>query len=102
MEFALQAHETLLRREGLLVPENRLQGHCNYPVSGVWEGLIIDDYFCISAQGRGMKKEDSSAFKHLVAARAAYDRHRLPGSPEKDVAAEKVFKAAGAEVDFSA
>lgn len=101
VEYALQAHETLLRREGLLVPENRLQGHSNYPVSGVWEGLIIDDYFCVSSQRRSLKKEESNAFKHLVAARAAYDRRQLPGSPEKDVAAEVLFKAAGAEVDSS-
>lgn len=35
----------------------------------------------------------------LAWARDAYERHRLEGSPEKDVVAERRFKAAGAEVD---
>lgn len=38
------------------------------------------------------------AFKFLSQARAAYNRHQLPGSPEKDEVAARMFKAAGAEV----
>ncbi len=102
VEFARQAHEELLRREGLLVPENRLQGHEDYPMSGIWEGLIIDEYFCVSAQKKRLRPEDSDSFKHLAKARVGYDRHHLPGSVEKDVVSELVFKAAGAEVDSSA
>ena len=99
VEFALQAHEGLLKKEGLLVPENRLQGHENYPVSGTWEGLIIDDYFCISSQEKMKDAMDSDAYRFLSSARGAYERHSLPGSVEKDVVAASLFKAAGAEVD---
>ena len=101
VEFALEAHQNLLRREGLLVSGSRLEGHSALPTGNVWESLIIDDYFCISAQGRNLEKEGSQAFLHLALAREAYLKHQLPGSIEKDIVAEDLFKAAGAEVDSS-
>ena len=101
VEFALEGHETLLVREGLLDERCRLQGHSVLPLGKCYEALIIDDYFCISAQGREVEKEDSVSFKKLQCAREAYLKHELPGSPEKDVVAETVFKAAGAEIDSS-
>lgn len=101
VEFALEGHQTLLQHEGLLVPQHRLEGHSLLPTGNVWESLIIDDYFCISAQRRCIEKEKSQAFLHLAKARAAYELHHLPGSVEKDVVAEDRFKAAGAEVDSS-
>ena len=39
------------------------------------------------------------SFQTLTQARIAYERHALPGSPEKDVIAESFFKAAGVEID---
>ena len=101
VEYALESHQNLLQREGLLVPKNRLQGHDILPTGNVWESLIIDDYFCISAQRRSWAKERSQAFLHLAMAREAYSAHGLPGSVEKDVVAEDSFKAAGAEIDSS-
>jgi len=101
VEFALEGHQTLLQREGLLVPQHRLEGHSLLPTGNVWESLIIDDYFCISAQRRCIEKEKSQSFLHLARARAAYELHQLPGSVEKDIVAEDLFKAAGAEVDAS-
>lgn len=99
VEFALEAHQNLLRREGLLTPEQRLQGHMPLPLSRVWEGLIIDDYFVVSSEPRHLRKEETSVFAHLVRAREAYEKHKLPGSPEKEVIAADLFKAAGAEID---
>ena len=64
-------------------------------------GLIIDDYFIISAQPGHAPKEKSEAYRYLEKARRAYALHSLPGSPEKDVVAEEFFKAAGAEIDSS-
>lgn len=97
VEFGLGGHEGLLTSEGLLRPENRLLGGCLPPRSQVWEALIIDDFFVISTQTEDAK--NTEAFKRLERARDAYKRHGLEGSPEKDVVAEVLFKAAGAEID---
>ena len=101
VEYALEGHETLLKSEDLLCEQHRLQGHSTLPMSQCYEALIIDDYFCISAQERSIPFEESASFRLLQRARIAYNKHQLPGSPEKDVAAETVFKAAGAEIDSS-
>ena len=98
VEFALRSHEILLHQAGLLCPENRLQGHHLVPHGPRWEALIIDDYFCISAEPLKSDPLNSFSASALATARAAYDLHGLEGSPEKDVEAEPVFKAAGAEV----
>ena len=101
VEFALGAHEGLLKSEGLLAEENRLQGHSIVPRSLVWEALIIDDFFVISQQAEGLAATSTVAYRLLHKAREAHTKHRLPGSPEKDVEAAELFKAAGAEVDSS-
>eukprot|EP00435_Cladocopium_sp_Y103_P061652 s470_g23.t1 len=99
VEFALEGHQNLLKREGLLRKDQRLQGHHPLPLTPTWEALIIDDYFVIGAADRFQPKEESDVFRHLVQARLAYEKHCLPGSVEKDVVAEDLFKAAGAEID---
>ena len=98
VEFALRSHEVLLRQAGLLRPDYRLQGHHLVPHGPRWEALIIDDYFCISAEPLKSDPLNSFSAGALAAARAAYCHHGLEGSPEKDVEAEATFKAAGAEV----
>ena len=62
-----------------------------------YEGLIIDDYFCIGAAPLAADSSESFAYQNLAKARAAYEKHALPGPPEKDVEAECKFEAAGAE-----
>lgn len=99
VEFALGGHEGLLCREGLLLPHQRLQGRALLPWSSTWQALIIDDFFVVSHQDCRCPKEDSEAFGLLQKARAAYKKHELEGSEEKDVVAEDLFKAGGAEVD---
>ena len=101
VEFALASHEQLLSDEGLLLPSRRLLGHFPVPDSPGLEGLIIDDYFAIGIEHKETPTEASFAFTALAEARAAYEKHELPGSPEKDVIAESRFKAAGAEIDSS-
>ena len=100
LEYALDGHQQLLSYSGLLVPEQRMQNGELFPLGRVWEGLIIDDYFIISAQPGHAPKEKSEAYRYLEKARKAYALHSLPGSPEKDVVAEEFFKAAGAEIRF--
>lgn len=63
-----------------------------------YEGLIIDDYFYLSSQPLKIKPEESNAYRALAEATSIYGSAGLAGSPEKDVEAENVFKAAGAEV----
>ena len=98
VEFALRSHEVLLQDADLLLPSRRLLGHHLVPGGGRWEALIIDDYFCIGAEPVGQSPLNSFAFAALAKARTAYERHGLEGSPEKDVEAQPIFKAAGAEV----
>ena len=98
VEFALNAHETLLKQGGLLLDEHRLFGRRPFPLSGKLEGLIIDDYFAIGKEPRDQQPANTFASTALAQARQIYEACSLPGSQEKDVVAASVFKAAGAEV----
>ena len=101
VEFALSSHERLLAESGLLWPKRRILGHYPVPDSQQWEALVIDDYFVIGVEENTFEKSDTFAFRALAEARTAYEAHSLEGSPEKDVVAERVFKAAGAEINSS-
>ena len=87
VEFALQAHEGLLRTHELLSPTHRILGRSPFPLGGKYEGLIIDDFFAIGVEKIGGDPLSSFAARALATARAAYEEHRLPGSIEKDVEA---------------
>ena len=101
VEFALCSHETLLKNHGLLCSDTRIQGHLNFPVTTCWDALVIDDYFCLSADHVHAPVAETFAFSGLSRARDAYDQEKLLGSPEKDVVAETSLKAAGAEIRSS-
>lgn len=101
VEFALASHEKLLQDEGLLPTDQRILGHSPFPPSPSWQALVIDDFFCLSAEKRSLPATSTYAFKALAWARDAYDRHRLEGSVAKDVVSSRRFKAAGAEIDSS-
>ena len=101
VEFALQGHEELLQRHGLLADQNRLKGHATFPIASQWEGLIIDDYFVICRDVFGADPLNTFAGKALGWARKAYEAHGVIGSVEKDVEGATRFKAAGAEIDSS-
>ena len=98
VEFALKAHEGLLVDGGLLCSKTRLLGHEVFPLSSRWEGLIIDDYFAISAEPTSSSRSSTFSFSALKTARDIYSGAHLIGSPEKDIEAENDFKAAGAEI----
>ena len=101
VEFALAGHEGLLSSAGLLKEEERLKGHSLIPFGPRWTGLIIDDFFAIGVESVKSSRADSFAFKALAEARSVYAEEGLLGSDEKDVEAEGVFKAAGAEIRSS-
>ena len=98
VEFALQGHECLLQANGMLDSSKRLLGHHPFPLSTELEGLIIDDYFAIGIEAASTPSCNTFAARALAQAREIYASAQLPGSPEKDVEAECVFKAAGAEI----
>ena len=50
VEFATSGHQGLLQDAGLLHPEDRLLGGHPVPRQSPWQGLVIDDYFCISSE----------------------------------------------------
>ena len=97
VEFALEAHQGLLVSEDLLWGSYRISGNAPFPLTHRYEGLIIDDYFCIGAEPLCAAPQESFAYQNLAKARIAYEKHALAGSPEKDIEAECKFKAAGAE-----
>ena len=101
VEYALLAHEGVLSQSGMLQPSFRVKGHGIFPTSRRWEALIIDDYFAIGAEPAGSSRESSFAWGCLQKARDIYDQHGILGSAEKDVEAQCVFKAAGAEINSS-
>eukprot|EP00435_Cladocopium_sp_Y103_P056526 s1300_g19.t1 len=96
---------------GVLVPPERLylcfnsllQGdHLGaFPLGPDYEGLVIDDFFCISAQPASKSAETSIAKQKLDRATEIYEAAGVKGSPEKDIKGERHFKVVGAEVDSS-
>ena len=71
VEYALSSHEHLLKEEGILSDAQRLRGHHRVPFGPQWTGLIIDDFFALSAESIKTRKADSFAFQALAAARVA-------------------------------
>ena len=104
VEFACCAHGALLEEAGCHPAENRL---CNLqpilhnkPVTG----LVIDDFFALSAESIRHAAEDtyagpSASFDFLQVAKAAYDKEGVIGSDDKEVSNALLFKVIGAEVN---
>ena len=98
VEFALKSHMTLLEGVGLLDCSTRIQGHHAFPKGPRWDALVIDDYFALSCEPLRWCDSDTFAMHALSKARLVYEAESLLGSPEKDVVAQPVVKAAGAEI----
>eukprot|EP00435_Cladocopium_sp_Y103_P010558 s305_g2.t1 len=98
VEFALMSHMTLLRGAGLLDETTRIQGHHCFPPGPKWDALVIDDYFALSAEPLCCDVGDTFAMTALARARRVYEDEKLLGSPEKDIVACPIVKAAGAEI----
>jgi hypothetical protein len=67
-------------------------------LGGVWDALVIDDYYCLSAEKINAPVAETVAHGALDTARQAYSIEGLLGSAEKDVDACTSLKAAGAEI----
>ena len=101
VEFALSSHSTLLKRRGLLVDAEQIQGGKVFPLGPVYQGLCIDDFFIIAAEPTGIRPEQSQAHRLLKIAQDEYEDKGVLGSIEKDVRASDHFKVIGAEINAS-
>ena len=101
VEFATDSHRNLLKARGLLVPEEELVS--SHPFAGldVLQGLIIDDFFCISIEGQNFAPGSSKAKARFRLASRTYAEEGLLNSPHKDIIEEQKAKIAGAELDSS-
>ena len=102
VEFATAAHEGLLLRFGCLQPHGRLQGKHHVGREGPWQGLIIDDFFCLATEAATHVPGDPSVSSACVArAKEAYQAYQILGSDDKDVLSQRCLRVAGAEIDSS-
>ena len=101
VEIATAAHSQLLKDYGLLHQDSQLKASSPCFSCGFAEGLVIDDYFAVSIDDRGVEASESGAFRAYQKAQLADGKNKLLGSPEKDVIAEKEGKAIGAYVNGS-
>ena len=99
VEFATQAHASLLQSSGLLSRETQLLAKKAPSRCGPWEALIIDDYFVLSSEDAALSPEKSTAAKKVAIARECYERSGVAGNPHKDVNGADFFQAAGAQVN---
>ena len=101
VEICTEAHTALLQQSGLLCGGTRLVA--SSPLSSTWclDGLVIDDYFCVSKEAVSEVAENSEAAKRYNIAQQAYGSHGILGSPQKDVVAESEGKVIGAYINSS-
>ena len=98
VEYALSSHAALLHDGGLLGSSSNILRHNPFPRDGLWEGLVIDDYFVISREAAGDDSNEAKSVKCLERAEGIYETHGVIGSPDKTVRAAEAFKVIGAEV----
>ena len=101
VEIATCAHRNLLRDGGLLASDQELRANGPFPVGRLLQGLVIDDFYCISLEAESTPAEASESVAALRRATSIYDEHGLLGSTEKDVVGSDRAKVAGAELDSS-
>ena len=101
VEFATDSHRNLLKSRGLLVPSEELVSNRPFAGSSVLQGLIIDDFFCLSVEDENVEQGTSEAKARFDLASNTYAAEGLRGSPHKDVIEQTKAKIAGAELDSS-
>eukprot|EP00435_Cladocopium_sp_Y103_P069119 s624_g32.t1 len=104
VEFGIAAHVGFLQEHGLLGESGRLTMDRLVRKADVYEGLVIDDYFCLAPvpiaelQGASSSKP-SAARRAFDKAKQAYANAGLAGSDPKDVVDQHVATVVGAQVD---
>eukprot|EP00435_Cladocopium_sp_Y103_P026094 s726_g6.t1 len=101
VEFALSAHQSLLRNAGLLTSEVQILGNHPFPLGDNLQGLVIDDFFALAIHPCNSDPSTSSSQKCFDTAIQAYDAEGVLGSKEKDIQVSRHFKVIGAEINAS-
>eukprot|EP00435_Cladocopium_sp_Y103_P058885 s1903_g20.t2 len=101
VDIATEAHTQLLQSYGLLGPSLQLTANRPCRHDTVVQGLVIDDFFCVSVEEKGTPPEQTAAVQAYSQAQKAYQTAGLLGSPEKDKCGEREGKAIGAYLNAS-
>lgn len=101
VEFATDSHRNLLKSRGLLVDGEELVSCRPFGGFSTLQGLVIDDFFCVSVERSDTQPGRSSAMARFKLATSTYEEEGLKGSPQKDIIEEQKAKIAGAELDSS-
>ena len=101
VEVATEAHVGMLQSEGTLREDHRMKASKPLFSSDQVEGLVIDDYFCLSVQPKDIPGCQTKAFEMHQKASSAYSKHNLLGSPHKDVIAADEGRVIGAYLNAS-
>ena len=106
VEFGISAHVGLLQSEGLLPDRGRLVADALVRPCGLYQGLCIDDFFCIAPVlleelHEGRTAPPSEAKKAFDVAKVCYQRQGLAGSDQKDVVDKVQGTVVGAEINSS-
>ena len=99
VEVATESHIALLQNYGLLNSEVMLVANKPLRASDHCQGLVIDDFFCLSVEQAKSDRSTSRAHQGFQKAQEAYRDANLLGSPTKDVDAEQSGKIIGAFVN---
>ena len=98
VEFALEGHKQFLEHAGVIKDWALLSGRGCLPFGDTWQALFIDDLVGITVAPRKRQPEVTQAEVCHSRATAAYLKHGILGSEEKDVKGESVFTAIGGEI----
>ena len=103
VEFGIASHVGFPQEHGLLQGHGRLQTSSLVRPAGLYEGLVIDDYFTIAPvplhELRNKKGRPSKAYKAFSTTKQAYAHVGLAGSDAKDVVDQTLATVVGAELD---
>lgn len=101
VEIATSAHVGLLKRYGLLTEQTMMRACRPSFSSEAIEGLVIDDFFCVSLDSKSSEPTNTEAYRSYQKAQRAYTSFDIQGSPEKDIVAENSGKVIGAYINCS-
>ena len=101
VDLATQGHVQLLKDAGLLTEECRVQAHSPLRSGCEAQGLVIDDFFCVTVEKATTQPSSSRSAKVLRRASEAYEVAGIIGSPEKDIDAEDSGKVIGGFLNSS-
>ena len=101
VELATQSHTNMLRSFGLLADDVQMKASAPLRAKYGAEGLVIDDYFAISIEPKEKEHGMSLAESRYRTAQAAYLKHGLLGSPQKDIIGSSSGKVIGAHINAS-